>query len=123
MDEGHDGVCESGVNDVGGRIAVGTGSIAPHGFDALTGHTPLMEELVPGWVRMPNGGWQFPVSCPGVYRVCCAFGVGQQSVRGRLCFVVGDEYVCGGNRVVELCVREAVCDLYFRAFPIVLVVF
>ena len=30
MDEGHPGVCEGGVNDVGGRYAVGTGSIAPH---------------------------------------------------------------------------------------------
>ena len=64
-----------------------------HGFDALTGHTPPMEGLVPGWVRMPNGGWQVPASCSGVYHVCCAFGFGQQSVRGRLCFGVGDEYV------------------------------
>ena len=93
MDEGHPGVCESGVNDVWERIAVGTGSIAPYRFDALTGHTPPMEGLVPGWFRMPNGGWQVPISCPGVYSLCCAFSVGQQSVRGRLCLAVGDEYV------------------------------
>ena len=89
----HPGVCESGVNDVGGRIALGTGSIGPQGFDSLTGQMPPMEGLVPGWVQMPNGGWQVPVICPGVYRGCCAFGVGQQSVCGRLCFAVDDEYV------------------------------
>ena len=66
---------------------------APHAFDALTGQTPPMEGLVPGRVRVRNGGWQLPVSCPGVYRVRCAFGAGQQSVRRLPCFAVGDEHI------------------------------
>ena len=78
---------------------------------------------MPGRLRVPNGGWQVPVSCPGVYRVCSAFGVGQQSVRGLPCFAVGDEYVSGGDAVVEVCVRQGVFDFYFRALPIVAVVF
>ena len=86
-------------------------------------HTPPVEGLVPGRVRMPPGGWQAPVLCPGVYSVCCAFVVGQQSVRGLLCFAVGDEYVRGGDGVVEVCGCQGVCDLYFRAFPTVPVVF
>ena len=94
VNERHPGVCESGVDDVGGgRVAVDTGGAAPHGFDALTGHSPSMEGSLPGHVRVPDGGWQVPVSCPGVHRVRCAFGVGQQSVRGFLCFAVGDEHI------------------------------
>ena len=90
MDEGHPG----GVNDVGGRIAVNTGSIAPHGFDALTGHTPPLEGLVPGWVRMPiNGAGRSPYRAQ-VYTVYAAFLVSAiKSVRGRLCSAVGDEYL------------------------------
>ena len=102
---------------------MGTGGPAPHGLDALTAHSLPMEGLLPGRVRVPDGGWQVCVSCPGVHRVRCAFGVGQQSVRGLPCFAVGDEHISGGDGVVEVRMRQGVCDSHSRAFLIFPVVF
>ena len=78
---------------------------------------------MPGRVRVLDAGWQVPVSCPGVHRVRCAFGVGQQSVRGLPCFAVGDEHISGRDGVLEVRVRQGVCDLHFCAFLVFPVVF
>ena len=40
-----------------GRVAVGAAGGAPREFDGLAGYSPPMEGLVPGWVRVPDGGW------------------------------------------------------------------